>query len=146
MAAIRALVYILPLDMSSRLIIPSLPTASSSTQRSDRLPSTRQNSRSHSSRTNVWVDPASLPDAGDISTIGGNAPDYVKQLNQNTFSSYGVGHDDCFGYKVGRAVKFVDVSVDQLHHRRNRLEASTVAELVVNKGLHLITRPFRPFD
>lgn len=81
-----------------------------------------------------WVDPASLPNHGDISSIAGNAPDYVKQLNLNTYISYGVGNEDTFGYKVGKAVKFVDISIDRKQARKGRLEATTVAELVVTKG------------
>ncbi|KAF8880791.1 HotDog domain-containing protein [Infundibulicybe gibba] len=86
--------------------------------------------------TKAWVDPASLPDYGDISSIGGNAPDYVKQLNHNTYYSYGVGDDeDCFGHKVGKAVKFVEVSVDRRLERQGRMEATTVAEIVVSKHM-----------
>lgn len=87
-----------------------------------------------SAPTAVWVDPASLPDYGDdVSSIGGNAPDYVKQLNSNTYFSYGVGDEDCFGHKVGKCVRFVDVSVDRRLERQGRLEATTVAEFLVNK-------------
>lgn len=94
------------------------------------LPHTPVNSAQH----DPWVDPASLPNHGDISNISGNAPDYVKQLNLNTYISYGVGTDETFGYKVGKAVKFVDISIDRKQERRGRLEATTVAELVVSKG------------
>lgn len=87
-----------------------------------------------SSQPKLWVDPASLPNHGDISNIGGNATDYVKQLNLNTYISYGVGNEDTFGYKVGKSVKFVDISVDPKPGRKGRLEATTVAELVVTKG------------
>ncbi|KAF9463199.1 HotDog domain-containing protein [Collybia nuda] len=82
-----------------------------------------------------WVDPASLPDYGDVSTIGGNAPDFVKQLNSNTYFSYGVGDEDCFGHRVGKAVKFVEVSVDRRLERQGRMEATTVAEVVVTKHM-----------
>ncbi|KXN89278.1 Acyl-coenzyme A thioesterase 13 [Leucoagaricus sp. SymC.cos] len=82
-----------------------------------------------------WVDPVSLPNHGDISGIRGNAADFVKQLNLNTYISYGVGNEDTFGYKVGKAVKFVDISVGPKHDRNGRLEASTVAELVVTKDM-----------
>ncbi|KAK7062764.1 hypothetical protein VNI00_000253 [Paramarasmius palmivorus] len=84
------------------------------------VPSSSQPSKS--SKPKVWVDPASLPDAGDISTIHGNAPDYIKQLNNNTFFSYGVGNENCFGYQVGKELE-----------RQGRLEATTVAEVTVNK-------------
>ncbi|KAF9037299.1 hypothetical protein BDZ89DRAFT_982602 [Hymenopellis radicata] len=85
--------------------------------------------------TSVWVDPASLPDQGDISSTAGNAPDYVKQLNYNTFFSYGVGDSECFGYKAGKDVKFVDVTVDRSLEHHGRMEATTIAEVVVNRGM-----------
>ncbi|RDB28356.1 hypothetical protein Hypma_001508 [Hypsizygus marmoreus] len=94
--------------------------------------------RSHVTRPRpgkAWVDPASLPDYGDISSISGNAPDYVKQLNSNTYFSYGVGDEDCFGHKVGMAVKFVEVSVDRRQERQGRMEATTVAEVQVSKHM-----------
>jgi acyl-coenzyme A thioesterase 13 len=81
----------------------------------------------------VWVDPASLPDYGDVSLITGNVPDYVKQLNSNTYFSYGVGDEDCFGHKVGKAVKFTEVNVDSQQGRQGRMEATTVAEVTVSK-------------
>ncbi|KAF8901424.1 HotDog domain-containing protein [Mucidula mucida] len=87
------------------------------------------------SATPVWVDPASLPDQGDISSTAGNAPDYVKQLNYNTFFSYGVGDAECFGYKAGKDVKFVDVTVDRSLEHHGRMEATTIAEVVVNRGM-----------
>lgn len=95
--------------------------------------STQTHSRPRSSK--VWVDPASLPDYGDVSTIAGNAPDFVKQLNSNTYFSYGVGDEDCFGHKVGKAVKFVEVSVDRRLERQGRMEATTVAEVLVTKRM-----------
>ncbi|KAF9036345.1 HotDog domain-containing protein [Panaeolus papilionaceus] len=85
--------------------------------------------------SSAWVDPASLPHYNHHSPIGGNAPDYVKQLNYNTFMSYGVGEDDCFGYKVGKAVKFVEVNINRKHERRGRLEATTIAEIQVTKHM-----------
>lgn len=81
----------------------------------------------------AWVDPASLPNYGNLSVTEGNAPDYVKQLNYNTYRSYGVGDEDCFGHKVGKSVNFVDVSIDRASERQGRLEATTVAEIVVDK-------------
>lgn len=81
----------------------------------------------------AWIDPASLPNQGDISCVSGNAPDYVKQLNYNTYHSYGVGGEDSFGHKVGKEVKFIDVSIDRKLERQGRLEATTTAEVVVNK-------------
>ncbi len=75
-----------------------------------------------------------MPDQGDISSTAGNAPDYVKQLNYNTFFSYGVGDAECFGYKAGKDVKFVDVTVDRSLEHHGRMEATTIAEVVVNRG------------
>ena len=45
------------------------------------------------------------------SSINGNTPDYVKQLNYNTFMSYGVGEEDGFGYTVGKTVRFGEVNM-----------------------------------
>lgn len=90
---------------------------------------------SSSSQSKPWVDPASLPDHGDISNIGGNASDYVKQLNLNTYISYGIGNEDTFGYKVGKSVKFTNVSIEHKSERKGRLEAVTVAELMVTKDM-----------
>ena len=99
---------------------------------------TRQDGSVRPPTSKVWVDPASLPDSGDISTIHGNAPDYVKQLNNNTFFSYGVGDEQCFGYQVGKDVKFVDISIDRKLERQGRMEATTVAEVTVNKRTYLL--------
>lgn len=88
----------------------------------------------------TWVDPCSLPNHGDISTIGGNASDYVKQLNLNTYMSYGVGNEDTFGYKVGKSVRFVDISIERNEGKKGKLEASTIAELIVTKGMWLLGR------
>ncbi|KAF9522328.1 HotDog domain-containing protein [Crepidotus variabilis] len=96
------------------------------------LPSAR-NSRQPSSK--AWVDPASLPNYDHNSFIAGNAPDYVKQLNYNTFMCYGVGEPDSFGYKVGKAVEFVEVNINRKRDRNERLEATTVAEIEVTKHM-----------
>lgn len=107
--------------MSSRL------QATSST--SESLPLTP-----HNKPVKAWVDPASLPHYDHESPIKGNVPDYVKQLNYNTFMSYGVGdEEDGFGFKVGKAVKFVEVNVNKKLERQGRLEATTIAEIVVTK-------------
>ncbi|KAF8981101.1 HotDog domain-containing protein [Cyathus striatus] len=90
---------------------------------------------SRSKASNTWVDPASLPNFGTVSDTTGNAPDYVKQLNYNTYMSYGVGGEDSFGYKVGKAVKFVEVNVNRKLERQGRMEATTVAELEVTKHM-----------
>jgi acyl-coenzyme A thioesterase 13 len=95
-------------------------------------PLTTQSSQD-SERRKVWVDPASLPNHGDVATVAGNAPDYVKQLNKNTYMSYGVGGEDCFGHKVGRSVKFITVNIERNVERRGRLSATTVAEVKVSK-------------
>ncbi|KAH0581131.1 hypothetical protein J132_04705 [Termitomyces sp. J132] len=81
----------------------------------------------------AWIDPASLPHYGEVKHIRGNAPEYVKQLNSNTFFSYGVGDEDCFGHKVGKNVKFVDVNIDRRQERQGRMEATTIAEVQVTK-------------
>ncbi|KAJ6489434.1 HotDog domain-containing protein [Mycena vulgaris] len=91
-----------------------------------------------SATSKPWIDPAALPDdcAVVLSRIAGNAPDYVKQLSCNTFYSYGVGDDPAaFGYAVGRATRFVDISIERSMERAGRLEATTVAELTVTKNM-----------
>lgn len=59
----------------------------------------------------------------------------MKQLNSNTYFSYGVGDEDSFGYRVGKAVNFVEVNVDRKHERHDRLVSTTVAELLVTKDM-----------
>ncbi|KAH8833762.1 HotDog domain-containing protein [Flagelloscypha sp. PMI_526] len=81
----------------------------------------------------VWVNPLDLPDSYHPFDISGNAPDLVKRLNYNTFMSYGVGDENSFGHLVGKAVKFVDVSLERNLDRCGRMEATTIAELTVNK-------------
>ncbi|KAG6820029.1 hypothetical protein H0H93_006264 [Arthromyces matolae] len=94
---------------------------------------TSATSPKYRTQAKAWIDPASLPNYGDVKHIRGNAPDYVKQLNSNTFYSYGVGDEDCFGHKVGKGVRFVDVNIDRRQERQGRMEATTVAEVVVTK-------------
>jgi acyl-coenzyme A thioesterase 13 len=48
--------------------------------------------------------------------------------------SYGVGEEDSFGYRVGKAVRFVEVNVNKKLERQGRLEATTIAEIMVTKG------------
>jgi acyl-coenzyme A thioesterase 13 len=122
--------------MSSRLDPISAPASSSLATRSTPLSSAHTSSHSHShSQSKAWVEPSSLPDYGvDPSSISGNVTDYVKQLNSNTYLSYGVGDEDCFGHRVGTAVKFVQVNVDRRIERQDRLESTTVAELIVTKS------------
>ena len=74
----------------------------------------------------------------DLSSISGNVPNYVKQLNSNTYFSYGVGDEDCFGHRVGKAVKFVEVNVHRKKERQDRLESTTVAEVLVTKSDYTI--------
>lgn len=127
--------------MSSRLDPISVPASSPLATRSTPLSSadTSSHSRSQSASAKAWVEPSSLPDYGvDPSSISGNVTDYVKQLNSNTYFSYGVGDEDCFGYRVGSAVKFVQVNVDRRIERHDRLESTTVAELVVTKRKFII--------
>lgn len=88
-----------------------------------------------------WVDPAALPNYGDTSSIAGNAPDYVKQLNYNTYIAYGVGDPDCFGHSVGKSVKFVEVNINRKRERNDRLEATTVAEVKVTRRNSLFASP-----
>ena len=51
---------------------------------------------------------------------------------------YGVGEEDCFGYKVGKAVKFTKVNVNRKLERQGRLEATTIAELEVTKREYVV--------
>lgn len=122
--------------MSSRLTAApasaSLSTLAENIQPHDLHPS------SHTESSKAWVDPASLPNHHHVSFIGGNTPDYVKQLNYNTFMCYGVGEEDCFGYKVGKAVKFTKVNVNRKLERQGRLEATTIAELEVTKREYVV--------
>jgi acyl-coenzyme A thioesterase 13 len=119
--------------MSSRLGSISASASSSLDTHSTPL-------HSGSEPVKAWVDPASLPDYGvDPSSISGNVPDYVKQLNSNTYFSYGVGDEDCFGHQVGKTVKFIKVNVDRRVERQDRLESTTVAEVLVTKRKSTIT-------
>ncbi|KAF8635674.1 hypothetical protein AX15_000300 [Amanita polypyramis BW_CC] len=117
--------------MSSRFQTPILATELQGLPAD--LTSVPTTSPTGSGRQKAWVDPAALPNYGDISTVGGNAPDYVKQLNNNTYMSYGVGGEDCFGHKVGKAVKFTRVNMERNLERQGRLSATTVAEVEVTK-------------
>lgn len=93
------------------------------------------------SEEKAWVNPASLPTYPHPTYIGGNAPEYVKQLNYNTFMAYGVGEEDSFGARVGRAVRFTEVNVNRKLERHGRLEATTIAEVeVVKRMLSLRSR------
>ncbi|KAH6910840.1 HotDog domain-containing protein [Coprinopsis sp. MPI-PUGE-AT-0042] len=119
--------------MSSRhLSIPATPISALSPISE---PSTSTIPKARSKGKAAWVDPASLPYCGDTSSIAGNAPDYVKQLIYNTYITYGVGDEDCFGSKVGRSVKFVEVNIRRKQDRKDRLEATVVAELEVTKHM-----------
>jgi acyl-coenzyme A thioesterase 13 len=86
------------------------------------------------SRCSRWVEPTTLPSHGDVSSIGGNAPYWVKHLSNNTFMSYGVGDEECFAYNVGKSVRFLDVSLRGNEERAGDLEARTVAEVIVTKS------------
>jgi len=96
------------------------------------------------------VDPTTLPNHGDVSSVRGNAPTYIKQLIYNTYIAYGVGDSqDCFGHGVGRAVRFVEMDVgrgltfeggdqggnalDFGGKTQGRMEARTVAEVEVTR-------------
>ena len=82
----------------------------------------------------AWVDPVSLSNCGDASRIQGNVPPRVKQLTLNTFIAYGAGDEQCFGHHVAKAVQFVDVSVYDCKEKQGRMEAITIAEVVVDKS------------
>ncbi|KAF7323869.1 4HBT domain-containing protein [Mycena kentingensis (nom. inval.)] len=102
--------------------------------------STSHQQRHHAplkAHTQPWVDPSALPDDLDVDVglIGGSCPEYVKQLVCNTFYAYGVGAADVFGYKVGRSTHFVEMSVDPALERAGRMEAVTVAEVLVTKHM-----------
>lgn len=99
------------------------------------LPSRSSKDSAQSQPQKHWVDPATLPNYGDASTIAGNAPDYVKQLNYNTYIAYGVGDPECFGHGVGKSVKFVEVNINRKHERNGRLEATTIAEVKVTRHM-----------
>ncbi len=74
----------------------------------DAVPASRSARKARS-----WVDPALLPPHAHPTPIGGSAPEWVKELNYNTLMHYGVGPQDAFGARVGRALRFVDVSVQR---------------------------------
>lgn len=99
-----------------------------------------------SSEEKAWVNPASLPTHPHPTFIGGNAPEYVKQLNYNTFMTYGVGEEDSFGFKVGRAVRFTEVNVNRKMERHGRLEATTIAEVEVTKRKLSLSHLNHPHD
>jgi len=88
-----------------------------------------------SSRSRAWVDPASLSNYGDASQIKGNVSPYVKQLILNTFIAYGAGDEHCFGHSVAKAVKFVDISAREGEDKQGRMEATTIAEVIVSKSM-----------
>lgn len=101
------------------------------------------------SRANAksWVDPTALPAHAHPTPISGSAPQWVKALNYNTLMHYGVGPPDAFGARVGRALRFTDVSVRRRAEEEGRrgggeggrLEATTTAEVGVTKrALHII--------
>ncbi|KAG1852322.1 hypothetical protein C8R48DRAFT_611794, partial [Suillus tomentosus] len=82
-----------------------------------------------------WVDPKNLADCGDASQIQGNVSPYVKQLILNTFIAYGAGDEHCFGHSVSKAVKFIDISAHESHEKQGRMEATTIAEVIVSKSM-----------
>lgn len=47
--------------------------------------------------------------------------------------AYGVGEEESFGFRVGRAVRFTEVNVNRKMERQGRLEATTIAEVEVVK-------------
>ncbi|KAG6333587.1 hypothetical protein ID866_5503 [Astraeus odoratus] len=102
---------------------------------SDKLRYHDTSSSSRSTSRVVWVDPASLSNYGDVSQISGNLSPHMKQLILNTFMAYGGGDENCFGHAVAKAVKFVDMNVSKCEEKQGRMEATTVAEVVVNKTM-----------
>ena len=81
-----------------------------------------------------------LPELGDSSLIRGNAPASTKRLVKSVFDAYGVGKEGCFASSVGESVRLVEVSTKG-HHQglepagpKERLEASTVAEVTISPG------------
>jgi len=117
--------------MSSRLT--TIPSSASLSKLTENIQPHELHPSSDRESSKAWVDPASFPNHPHVSFIGGNTPDYVKQLNYNTFMCYGVGEEDCFGYKVGKSVRFTEVNVNRKLERQGRLEATTIAELDVTK-------------
>nr|GAT42742.1 predicted protein [Mycena chlorophos] len=111
-----------------------MPVASSSKHT---LSSPQPHPQRQPRKEKAWVDPTALPDDldVDVALIGGSAPEYVKQLVCNTFYSYGVGEPDVFGYAVGRATRFVEMSVEPAPDRAGKMEATTVAEVTVTKHM-----------
>jgi acyl-coenzyme A thioesterase 13 len=78
------------------------------------------------------IGPFSLPKYGDASTIGGNAPDFIKQLVSNT---YGVGDETCFAHSIERVTEII--AIDILENKDGgylHIKARTVAQLVVFNG------------
>ncbi|EIN14440.1 hypothetical protein PUNSTDRAFT_80807 [Punctularia strigosozonata HHB-11173 SS5] len=96
---------------------------------------TAESARHKSPTEKPWVDPLALPNYGDVTTVSGNAPDSIKQLNYNVFAGYGLGDSDCFGHAVGKTVRFVAVNIDRKGGSQGRLEATTVAEVTVTKNM-----------
>ena len=92
-------------------------------------------SPSHRPSRAAWVDPASLSNYGDVSSISGNVSSHVKQLILNTYMAYGAGDENCFGHAIAKAVKFVNVNVSRSEEKNGRMEATTVAEVTVTKNM-----------
>ncbi|KAF7762667.1 hypothetical protein Agabi119p4_9260 [Agaricus bisporus var. burnettii] len=88
-----------------------------------------------SSQRKVWLDPASLADEGDISEIGGNLPDHIKQQSLNVYLNMGVSTPSRFGYKLGRSVKWIEYSIHKNPERNGRAEAITLGEIVVTEDM-----------
>ncbi|KAF7360753.1 4HBT domain-containing protein [Mycena venus] len=84
------------------------------------------------------IHPATLPNDPevDITCIAGNAPTHIKRLTCNTLLAHGFGTDPtAFGYHVGRAIRFVEMSIERNIDRADRLEATTIAEVTVTKHM-----------
>lgn len=125
------------------------PSASTSTSTSSSSSSSSESNRygdtssTYPQTRKAWVDPKSLANYGDASQIQGNVSHYVKQLILNTFIAYGAGDEHCFGHSVAKAVKFVDVSAHGSREKQGRMEATTIAEIIVSKSMSYCGSMFR---
>jgi len=83
-----------------------------------------------------------LPELGDSTLIRGNASASTKRSVKNIFDAYGVGKEGCFANSVGESVRLVEVNAKGYRQglepvvplAKERLEASTVAEVTISPG------------
>lgn len=141
--SVQLTVSLLSRIMSSRpspVYASPSPTYESYTPSSSSSSSIYGGTSSYPPPRKVWVDPKNLADCGDASQIQGNVSPYVKQLILNTFVAYGAGDEHCFGHSVAKAVKFIDISAHESHEKQGRMEATTIAEVIVSKSTLTCTR------